>query len=255
MNTYTKSLIIPQNVISRRPYSPIRRCDTFAPFQPRVMKPEHAAGASGFQRSQADLGEILPLIPPSAEAEAETALDLRSLFGEADAQVERVPFDLTPVLRLAAWIVAPIVAAKEIQLRMDYPESGLMAQGDDVQVQQVVESLLYNAIKFSPSGSTITLGARSEGGQLRVWVDDAGPGVQIAEQPQLFAQYGRTSTRPAEEENDGRLSLYVCRRIVQGQHGMITMRNNEPNGAHFEFCLPTATEAPMAENPAVAQVA
>lgn len=255
MNTYTKSLIIPQNVISRRPYSSVRRCDTFAPFQPRAMKPEDTADASSFQRPQADLGGMLPLIPPSAEAEAETALDMRDLFAQEDAPAELVPIDLTPVLRLAAWIVAPTAAAKQIQVRMDYPESGLMAQGDDIQVQQVVESLLFNAIKFSPSGSTITLGARHEDGQLRVWVDDAGPGVQIAEQPKLFAQYGRTSTRQAGFENDGCLSLYVCRRIVQGQHGMITMHNNEPGGAHFEFCLPAADEVPVAENHSVAQVA
>ncbi|MGA2053462.1 MAG: sensor histidine kinase, partial [Opitutales bacterium] len=94
---------------------------------------------------------------------------------------------------------------------------------------------LSNAIRFAPNHSTVVLGAREEAGLLRVWVDDAGPGVRVSEQPGLFVARRRAG-------KDGSLSLYDCRRVVQAHHGLITMHNRNPQGARFEFFMPALSE-------------
>ena len=94
--------------------------------------------------------------------------------------------DLAPVVSLAGWIFQPIAANKNIILQIDAPATGLFAVCDEVRIQRVIENLLSNAIRHTPTGGTITLAARAEHGVLRVWVDDEGPGVPLSEQSGLF---------------------------------------------------------------------
>jgi signal transduction histidine kinase len=184
-----------------------------------------------------DLGGEIEIPLPLTEKEKIRAASQPSLFGEGET-LARSAVELGPVLRLAAWIVAPLAGLKDVELRLDVPEMDLVSFCDDIRIQRVVENLLTNAIKFSPRGSAITLSARHEAGLIRVWVDDAGPGVRMAEQPKLFKQQVRSASEVLEMDNQGSLELAACRRIVQAHHGLITMHNLDPRGAHFEFCLP-----------------
>ncbi len=170
-------------------------------------------------------------------------LDVSTLDDDA-IKLDRAPRDLAGTLRLVAWICQPSAQRKEITLRVEAPESGLNANCDETRIQRVLENLVFNAIKFSPSHTAITLGARKEGGLLRIFVDDCGPGVPEAEQAKLFTDYGRTSVRPTGGESSTGLGLAICKRIVHAHGGVILMRNRTIGGAHFEFCLAADEASP-----------
>jgi len=187
-------------------------------------------------RRRIDLGGEIEDMGPFMQEEGAAAAK-PSGFNEAEP-LTRTAVELGPVLRLAAWIAGPKAASKEVQLHLDVPETDLQAYCDGIQMQRVAESLLINAIKFSPRGSAITLSARHEAGLIRVWVEDAGPGIRITEQPKVFQPHTHTASEILEREDSGALALMSCRRIVQAHHGLIMMHNLDPHGAHFEFCLP-----------------
>jgi signal transduction histidine kinase len=248
MNTPTqqKSLQIPAHfpelIIHRRhglgvetlPHPSDRQPDQ-APVT-KAIKPS-ARIAAGY-RARVDMGGVIEeTLAPFAEKPEAPAESGPSVFSKGEVLM-RAPTELGPVLRLAAWIVGPLAELKGVELRLDVPDADLLAYCDEIRIQRVTESLLTNAIKFSPRGTAITLSARHEAGLVRVWVDDAGPGVRITEQPKIFKRLVRTEAEALEKYNQGSLELVACRRIVQAHHGLITMHNLDPLGAHFEFCLP-----------------
>jgi signal transduction histidine kinase len=161
-----------------------------------------------------------------------TTLDVHQI------KLECKPLDFVSLLRWVGWAYSPLAARKNLRLQLDIPESGLEIAGDEIRLKRVLENLVTNAIKFSPAGTQIILGARSMGDVVSVWVDDEGPGVPLDEQAKLFTEYGRTSSLPTGGESSTGLGLAICRRIVAAHGGVIIMRNRLKGGAHFEFCLP-----------------
>jgi len=151
--------------------------------------------------------------------------------------------DLASLMRLVVWIFSTEALRKQIQLRIDVPETALFLEGDEVRIQRVLENLLSNAIKFSPPRSTVVLGARLSNGEVHVWVDDAGPGVPETEQPGLFTEHTRISSQATGADRGTGLGLVVCERIVSAHAGGIAMRNLEEGGARFEFVLPQTAQA------------
>ena len=164
-------------------------------------------------------------------------LDVTTLDDDA-MKLDQRPLDLAKILRRACVVYAPIAAQKNQRLAVTALNAPLMVEGDEIRLQRVLENLIMNAIKFSPPGTQITCGARSEGGEIAIWVDDEGPGVPEGEQAKLFTDFGRTSIRPTGGESSTGLGLAICRRIIAAHHGEITMRNRAGGGAHFEFTLP-----------------
>ncbi len=164
-------------------------------------------------------------------------LDVTTLDDEA-MKLDQRSLDLAPILRQASVVYAPIATQKNQRLRVTALDAPLAVEGDELRLKRVLENLIMNAIKFSPPNTQITCGARSEGGEIAIWVDDEGPGVPVGEQEKLFTDFGRTSIRPTGGESSTGLGLAICRRIITAHHGEITMRNRAEGGAHFEFTLP-----------------
>ncbi len=113
-----------------------------------------------------------------------------------------------------------------------------MLQLDAVLIERVLVNLLENAAKYTPPGSTVTLSARLEAGQVLVSVCDDGPGLPPGRAERLFDKFTRgqvESTTPGVG-----LGLAICRTIVEAHGGRLHAANREPCGAEFSFTLPVA---------------
>jgi two-component system sensor histidine kinase KdpD len=108
-------------------------------------------------------------------------------------------------------------------------------------VTQVLVNLVENATKHTPAGTRIHIGAALDGGELRVDVDDNGPGLPPGDPERLFAKF----QRGRDEGNTGGagLGLAICRAIVSAHGGRIGAVDRAEGGARFWFTLPT-TEPP-----------
>jgi two-component system sensor histidine kinase KdpD len=104
-------------------------------------------------------------------------------------------------------------------------------------IVQVFANLLDNAAKYTPPGTRVCVTGVVDGSQVRVIVDDDGPGLPPGDPARLFEKF----QRGGEEGTivGVGLGLAICRAIVQAHGGTIQARNRTGGGARFELTLPT----------------
>jgi two-component system sensor histidine kinase KdpD len=136
--------------------------------------------------------------------------------------------------RLATQLAAHPV---RVELARDLP----LARLDAALIEQVLANLLENAAKYTPPGTPIVLRAESRADELRVSVEDEGPGLPPGDPERLFAKFQRGV---AEGAIGGvGLGLAICRAIVRLHGGRIWAERLPERGAAFRFALPLE-EAP-----------
>ena len=117
--------------------------------------------------------------------------------------------------------------------------------GDASRLVRAIDNIIDNAISFSPPGGLVEIAAARVGDEVRIRVDDEGPGVPEDAREAIFNRFH--SVRP-EEEHFGRhtgLGLAIARAIVEGHDGEIDVqdRDDAPSGARFTILLPAAEVA------------
>jgi signal transduction histidine kinase len=110
------------------------------------------------------------------------------------------------------------------------------------------KNLVSNAIKFSPSGATVTVAAQAAGPVVVVEVIDRGPGIPPEEVPHLFTKFFRGSAaRQASIAGTG-LGLVLARQAVELHHGTITVATQPGKGSRFTVMLPAAAISTAADD-------
>ncbi len=112
---------------------------------------------------------------------------------------------------------------------------------DGALVQRMFDTLIGNAVKFSPMGSIVTIkltmSDRAEVRCAQLEVTDAGPAVPVAMLAQLFAQLEQNDTQYPDRPNTS-IGLAFCRMVAEAHGGTISVRDNPTGGAIFtvELC-------------------
>jgi hypothetical protein len=128
-------------------------------------------------------------------------------------------------------------AINQIRLQLD-PEMDLARDwkvvGEKSRLDRVLANLIENALRHSPSQSTVTVGCYDEGENILVAVDDQGPGIPPEIAPQLFQKFAQG------KKGRGKigLGLYFCRMTIEHWGGEIGHSPREGGGTRFWFRLP-----------------
>lgn len=133
------------------------------------------------------------------------------------------------------------------QVRVDLPEGLPLVALDQVLIVQVLENLLDNAAKYSPSDAPLELGVRRVGAEVEIHVADRGPGIPEAERERVFAKFYRVE-RPGSPSGTG-LGLAICRGIIEAHHGRIWAEGRPGGGTVIRFTLPMGAEGSGADEP------
>ena len=110
---------------------------------------------------------------------------------------------------------------------------------DASRVAQAISNLLGNALKFTPPGGRITVGAKRERSWVRVWVADSGEGIAEDQVERIFRPFWQAHAA------DGRglgLGLAITRGIVEAHGGRIAVESHPGRGSTFSFTVPIAPE-------------
>jgi signal transduction histidine kinase len=143
-------------------------------------------------------------------------------------------------------VLQPQAAAKKQRIHAAADE-GCLVEGDEVWLQQVVENLLGNAIKYSPHMRSIWLDVRKLPGWVRISVRDEGPGLTDDDKTRLFGRFQRLSARPTGGESSTGLGLSIVRRLVEGHGGRVwAVSDGRGRGTTFHVELPAKREAARA---------
>jgi signal transduction histidine kinase len=131
-----------------------------------------------------------------------------------------------------------IAARKNIAIELDIEPNLPALDADPQKIEQVLENLISNAIKFSPPQAVVNVSLKREGHQLKIAVADQGPGIPEAERVKLFKPFSRTSVQPTGREKSTGLGLAIARNIVEAHHGRIWLESEVGKGSTFSVTLP-----------------
>jgi len=116
------------------------------------------------------------------------------------------------------------------------PVPDVAVVGDRDAIKQVLLILLDNALKFTPAGGTITIGAVSTDRMVALHIRDTGPGITPEALPHIFERFYRSdSSRTGEGAG---LGLAIAKELVEAQQGQITVKSEIGKGSTFTMTLP-----------------
>jgi len=118
------------------------------------------------------------------------------------------------------------------------PETLSMINADRERIEQVLNNLILNAIKYSPDGGDITISSKPDADGVRVTVSDRGIGIPQEHMHKIFERFFRI-TGPQSDGFPGMgLGLYISAGIVQRHGGKITVDSKKGEGSVFQFTIP-----------------
>jgi len=123
----------------------------------------------------------------------------------------------------------------ELKLVEPLPET---APFDPVRLQQALENLVTNAIKYSNAGTEIDLEVKATDGRLYFYVKDQGQGIPARELPLLFRHLGKTSVKPTSGESSSGLGLFIAKSLIEAHGGRIAVESEVNKGSTFSFWIP-----------------
>jgi signal transduction histidine kinase len=129
-----------------------------------------------------------------------------------------------------------------LALRWEGPAESCWVEADGRRLEQVLDNLLVNALRYVPKGGTVWLSlervAGSRPARCRLRVEDDGPGFPEKDLPQVFDRFFRAD--PARSAGGSGLGLAIVREIVRRHGGTVRAENRTPTGARLEVELPAS---------------
>ena len=165
-------------------------------------------------------------------------LDLEQ--SNADAlRIEPASVTSGDLIRGTLDLFAPLADGAGVTLRAELGEE-ICLQVDQLRIHQVLANLIGNALKVSPRGGVITIGAVCEAAHIRISVSDQGPGLAPEDRQRVFDPF---FTKVVGGTKGTGLGLTISKRIVEASGGRMSVENAPGGGAEFWFTLPIAAPA------------
>ena len=148
------------------------------------------------------------------------------------------PFPLTDMLTECVAFYRPYAEQKKVRLVLDGDPRGVNVSGDRGMVMEILDNLLYNALKFTPAQGTIRLSGKKEDGLADICVSDSGVGIPKEKLRTLLDQGDIVATLDSHARLG--LGLTICKRLVEAQKGKIRIESVPGKGTQVHFSLPVA---------------
>jgi two-component system phosphate regulon sensor histidine kinase PhoR len=133
----------------------------------------------------------------------------------------------------------PMAAKKRIDISLVPAAPSTEVFCDAEAMHQILTNLLDNAIKYTPEGGKVTVGALPAGEDwVEIYVQDTGIGIPAAEVPRLFERFYRVDKARSRELGGTGLGLAIVKHLVRAQGGEIRVASEPNRGSRFSFTLP-----------------
>jgi signal transduction histidine kinase len=211
-------------------------------------------------------GYLETLTMPELALDEATRARYLGIIGDETARLERIIGDLldlakleggggtftveeVPVSQLFDRVAARherAAASGEVAIVQRIEQGAERVRGDRDRLEQALQNLAGNALRYAPAGSTITLTARRVDGGVTIAVEDQGPGVAAEHLPHIFDRFYKAEssraldrtdgTRAAAASNGSGLGLSIVKAIVERHGGQISVESR-PGRTVFQFTI------------------
>lgn len=147
-------------------------------------------------------------------------------------------------LALNAWSSFTDAAQKKgVDFGIDMPEE-ITVNADPNALRQILDNLLDNALRHTPEGGTITVGAERQNGEMHLVVRDTGSGIPDTHLPRVFERFYRVDPGRSRAEGGTGLGLAIVKHLVEAQGGRVELESAIGIGTTVRINLPVQTERP-----------
>jgi signal transduction histidine kinase len=161
-----------------------------------------------------------------------------STIESGQLKLECAPTDLVELIRRNISLNRVLAQQKRIELEFDPPPAVPRLSIDRGKIEQVLNNLIGNSIKFSFPDTRIVVRVILGEAEVTVAVVDQGQGIPEADLPKLFTAFGRTTVKTTAGEHSTGLGLAIARKIIEGHCGTIAVKSHFGSGSTFSFSLP-----------------
>lgn len=145
--------------------------------------------------------------------------------------------DIVGLARLVCREVEFLFEQRGVQIEFISDRDSRIIGMDAAAIRKLLMNLLSNALKYTPSGGSVTVRVKTEGAFIKLSVADTGRGMSSERLAQIFTGYLKTDSYDPMPSGLG-LGLPICQCIAQGHGGMIVAESEEGKGSVFTLSLP-----------------
>lgn len=177
----------------------------------------------------------------------EDLLELSRLESK-EFRLKKEDVDLVVVGNIVLGLFRERAEKKGVRLGVSLEDGATRLVTDQRALEQVVANLVDNAIKYCPSGTTVTLASQKLPGAVRVVVRDTGPGIDPKHLPRLFERFYRVDAGRSRDVGGTGLGLSIVKHLVEAMGGQVTVESEVGKGSAFTLTLPLRALAVQRES-------
>jgi signal transduction histidine kinase len=148
------------------------------------------------------------------------------------------PVEIDAVAAEVAMILRPLAEVRHVKLIFEFEADARRLLADPMMLRQMLLNLISNAVKFSPSGETVTVQSRADEDSVVVRVSDRGPGIDKDKLTHVFEPFGSGQSLLAQQAAGIGLGLPIAKKLVEMHGGRLTITTSRQKGTVVTLVFP-----------------
>jgi len=161
-----------------------------------------------------------------------------SRMESGNLKVEKISCNLNMLISEVQESLAKKIENGNVNVEIRMPKRPVMIDADTELIRQLVQNLMSNAVKFTPSSGKVTVLLEEEASAARIVVQDTGKGIPEDQLEKIFERFHQVDASNTREHGGSGLGLAICKNIVEWHDGKIWVENIKEAGAKFVVMLP-----------------
>src|SRR5262245_24337695 len=159
--------------------------------------------------------------------------------------VQFLPTSLNELIEKCLFWVPQLPGGQGIEVDARLPKEPAMVFADPNRIQQVLENLISNALKYSKSGGRVTIELLAHEHEYEVVVADQGKGIEPENLERIFGKFYQVEEAATREQGGTGLGLAICRGIIEAHRGRLWAESKPGEGSRFHFTLTRVLDTPL----------